>query len=134
MAITATQVNELRKKTGAGMMDCKKALEETAGDIEKAKILLRKISKQAADKKVGRSLGAGAVASYIHGNGSVGAMVELLCETDFVARNEDFKLLARDIAMHVTAMAPEFVKMEDVKEEDTKEEVIAKTSAQEIQA
>lgn len=99
-------------------MQCKKALEEAGGDMEKAKIILRKISKQSADKKSGRTLGAGVISSYIHGNGSVGTMVELLCETDFVARNENFKLLARDIAMHITALAPEYLKMEDVKEED----------------
>ncbi len=118
MEITTEIIKKLRDETGVSVMQCKKALEEAGGDLEKAKIILRKISKQAADKKVGRSLGAGAVASYIHGNGSVGAMVELLCETDFVARNEDFKALARDLAMHITALAPEYLKMEDVKEED----------------
>lgn len=118
MAITTEQIKELRDETGVSVMQCKKALEEANGDMEKAKIILRKISKQSADKKASRTLGAGAVASYIHGNGSVGAMVELLCETDFVARNDDFKALARDIAMHITALAPEYLKMEDVKEED----------------
>lgn len=116
--ITTEQIKELRDATGVSVMQCKKALEEAGGDLEKAKIILRKISKQSADKKVGRTLGAGAVASYIHGNGSVGAMVELLCETDFVARNEEFKVLAKDIAMHITAQAPEYLKMEDIKEED----------------
>lgn len=116
--ITTEQIKELRDETGVSVMQCKKALEEAGGDIEKAKIILRKISKQSADKKAARSLGAGAVASYVHGNGSVGALVELLCETDFVARNEDFKALARDIAMHITAQAPEYLKMEDVKPED----------------
>ncbi|MEK7200960.1 MAG: translation elongation factor Ts [Patescibacteria group bacterium] len=107
MQITTDQIKELRDETGVSVMQCKKALEEADGDLEKAKIILRKISKQSADKKASRTLGAGAVASYIHGNGSVGAMVELLCETDFVARNEDFKALVRDIAMHITAMDPE---------------------------
>lgn len=116
--ITTEQIKDLRDVTGVSVMQCKKALEEAGGDIEKAKIILRKISKQSAEKKAERTLGAGAVASYIHGNGSVGAMVELLCETDFVARNEDFKALARDIAMHITASAPEYLKMEDIKEED----------------
>jgi elongation factor Ts len=125
MQITTEQIKELRDATGVSVMQCKKALEEAGGDLEKAKIILRKISKQAADKKVSRTLGAGAVASYIHGNGSVGAMVELLCETDFVARNEDFKALARDLAMHITALAPEYLKMDDVKEED-------KTKAKEL--
>lgn len=125
MQITTKQIKELRDETGVSVMQCKKALEEADGDLEKAKIILRKISKQSADKKADRTLGAGAVASYIHGNGSVGAMVELLCETDFVARNEDFKALARDLAMHITALAPEYLKIEDVKEED-------KTKAKEL--
>lgn len=118
MAITTELIKELRDATGVSVMQCKKALEEAGGDIEKAKIILRKISKQSADKKASRTLGAGVVATYVHGNGSVGTMIELLCETDFVARNEDFKALARDIAMHITALAPEYLKMEDVKEED----------------
>lgn len=116
--ITTGQIKELRDATGVSIMQCKKALEEAGGDLEKAKIILRKISKQSADKKVARTLGAGTVASYIHSNGLVGAMVELLCETDFVARNDDFKALARDIVMHITALAPEYLKMEEVKEED----------------
>lgn len=125
MTITTEQIKELRDETGVSVMQCKKALEETSGDLEKAKIVLRKVSKQVADKKTGRTLGAGSVASYIHSNGSLGALVELLCETDFVARNEDFKALAHDIAMHIAAMAPEYLKMEDVKEED-------KTAAKEL--
>jgi elongation factor Ts len=118
MAITTEQIKELRDETGVSVMQCKKALEEAQGDIEKAKIILRKISKQSADKKSGRTLGSGVVASYVHGNGSVGSLVELLCETDFVARNDDFKALARDLAMHITALTPEYLKMEEVKEED----------------
>ena len=125
MEITTDIVKELRDRTGVSVMQCKKALEESLGDMEKAKIILYKISKQSADKKSSRTLGAGVVASYIHGNGSVGTMVELLCETDFVARNDDFKALAREIAMHIAAMAPEYVKMEDIKEED-------KTKAREL--
>lgn len=125
MTITTEQIKELRDETGVSVMQCKKALEETGGDLEKAKIVLRKVSKQVADKKTGRTLGAGSVASYIHSNGSLGALVELLCETDFVARNDDFKALAHDIAMHIAAMAPEYLKMEDVKEED-------KTAAKEL--
>ncbi len=116
--VTTEEIKTLRDETGVSVMQCKKALEEAGGDIEKAKIILRKVSKQASDKKADRTLGAGAVVSYIHSNGTVGALVELLCETDFVARNEDFKNLARDIAMHVAALAPEFSKMSDVKEED----------------
>lgn len=120
MEITTEIIKKLRDETGVSVMQCKKALEEAAGDLEKAKIILRKISKQSADKKAARTLGAGTVASYIHSNGTVGALVELLCETDFVARNEEFKALARDIAMHITALSPEYLKMEDVKEEDKK--------------
>ncbi len=107
MQITTEQIKELRDLTGVSVMQCKKALEEAGGDMEKAKVALRKISKASADKKASRTLGAGAVASYIHNNGTVGAMVELLCETDFVARNEEFKSLAREIAMHIAAMGPE---------------------------
>jgi len=118
MTITTEQIKELRDVTGVSVMQCKKALEEAGGDIEKATIILRKISKQSADKKSSRTLGSGVVASYIHSNSSVGAMVELLCETDFVAHNEDFKALARDIAMHITAQAPQYLSMEEVKEED----------------
>lgn len=125
MEITTELIKSLRDETGVSVMQCKKALEEAGGDIEKAKIILRKISKQTTDKKAERTLSAGAVASYIHGAGSVGALVELLCETDFVARNDDFKAVARDIAMHIAAMAPEYLKMEDVNEED-------KTKAKEL--
>ena len=125
MTITTNQIKDLRDQTGVSVMQCKKALEEAGGDMEKATIILRKISKQSADKKADRTLGAGAVASYIHSNSSVGAMVELLCETDFVANNEDFKALARDIAMHITAQAPEYLSVENIKEED-------KTKAKEI--
>lgn len=99
-------------------MQCKKALEEAGGDIEKAKVLLRKISAQVADKKGGRDLGAGTVGAYLHQGGSVAGIVVLSCETDFVAKNEEFKALAYDIAMHVAAMAPSFITKEDVKDED----------------
>ena len=91
MAITTEQIKELRNTTGVSIMQCKKALEEAEGDMEKAQILLRKLSKKAADKKADRELGAGTIASYIHGEGSVGSMVELLCETDFVSKNDGFK-------------------------------------------
>jgi elongation factor Ts len=119
MAITTEQVKELRNITGVSIMQCKKALEEAAGDIEKAEILLRKFSKKAADKKADRELKAGTVATYVHGDGAVGAMVELLCETDFVSKNEEFKNLARDIAMHVVAAAPQFVRESEISEKDT---------------
>jgi elongation factor Ts len=119
MAITTEQIKELRNITGVSIMQCKKALEEAEGDMEKAQILLRKLSKKAADKKADRELGAGAVASYIHGEGAVGSLVELLCETDFVSKNEGFQELAKEIAMHVAASAPEFVRESEIAEEDT---------------
>jgi elongation factor Ts len=109
MAITTEQIKELRDLTGVSVMQCKKALEEAEGDFEKAQILLRKQSAKAADKKADRTLGAGTVATYLHAGGNVGAMIELLCETDFVSKNEEFKALAREVAMQVAATAPEFV-------------------------
>ncbi len=118
MEITTAQIKELRDATGVSVMQCKDALEKSGGDMEKAKIMLYKVSKISADKKADREFGSGVVVSYIHTSGSVGAIMELLCETDFVARNEDFKALARDMAMHITAMAPQYVKMEDVAEEE----------------
>ncbi len=118
MAITTEQIKELRNATGVSIMQCKKALEEAEGDMEKAQILLRKSSKKAADKKADRELGAGTIASYIHGEGSVGSMVELMCETDFVSKNEEFKFLAREIAMHVAASAPEYVRASDIAESE----------------
>jgi len=116
MAITTEQIKELRDLTGVSVMQCKKALEEAEGDFEKAQIILRKQSAKAADKKSDRTLGAGVVASYIHSGGNVGAMVELLCETDFVAKNEDFKALAYEVAMQVAATAPEFVDASQIDE------------------
>jgi len=116
--ITTEQIKQLRDETGVSVMQCKKALEEAGGDIEKAKIILRKISKISADKKADRTLGAGAVVSYIHAGGAVGVLLELFCETDFVAKNDEFKVLAKDIAMHVAALSPEYLKAEDIREED----------------
>ena len=120
MAITTEQIKELRDLTGVSIMQCKKALEEADGDLEKAKIALAKISKQVADKKGDRDLKSGTVAAYIHAGGSVGAMIELACETDFVAKNEDFQKLAREIAMQVAATAPQFLKRSDITEDDMK--------------
>lgn len=113
-------VKKLREETGVSIMQCKKALEESGGDIEKAKVVLRKISAQVAQKKANRDLGAGAVQAYVHANNSVCAVVVLACETDFVAKNEEFIKLAYSIAMHVAAMAPQFLNSQDVTEEDTK--------------
>lgn len=116
--ITTEQIKELRDQTGVSVMQCKKALEEAGGDPEKAMIILRKKSGELSAKKGDRQFGAGTIQSYVHANGNVAAMVELNCETDFVATNEDFKTLARDIAMHVAATNPKFVKSEDITEKD----------------
>lgn len=114
MSITAAQVNELRKATGAGLMDCKKALAETGGDHEKAIDYLRKKGLAAASKKAGRVASEGMVGSYIHAGGKIGVLVEVNCETDFVARNENFQAFVKDIAMHIAAAAPQFVRREEV--------------------
>lgn len=105
--ITTEQIKKLRDETGVSVMQCRTALEEAGGDMEKAKAVLQKISKEKAEKKADRELGGGTVVAYIHGGGAVGVLLELLCETDFVARNEDFKLVGKDIAMHIVAMNPE---------------------------
>ncbi|MEM9555004.1 MAG: translation elongation factor Ts [Acidobacteriota bacterium] len=114
MQVTAQMVKELRQRTGAPMMQCKQMLQEAEGDIDKAVDLLRKKGLAAADKKAGRLTADGAVGSYIHGNGSIGVLVEVNCETDFVARTDDFQSLVRDIAMHVAAAEPRFVRREEV--------------------
>lgn len=116
MEITTEEVKQLRDKTGVSIMQCKKALEETQGDMEKAILVLQKKSADIAVKKGDRTLGSGVVASYIHNTGRVGTMVELLCETDFVANNEEFKKIAHDIAMHISATNPQFLKAEDIDE------------------
>jgi elongation factor Ts len=115
--ITTDQIKALRDLTGVSVMQCKKALEEANGDLEKAKVILQKNSKATADKKSDRVFGAGVVSAYVHSNATVGAMVELVCETDFVAKNDEFKALARDIAMHATATGAEYLKASDVPEE-----------------
>ena len=120
VSVSTELVKELRDQTGVSIMQCKKALEEAGGDIAKALILLRKSSSGASAKKADRTFKAGTIQCYIHANGTVGSMVELDCETDFVANNDEFKTLARDIAMHVTATNPRFVRKEDVTEADTK--------------
>ncbi len=104
--ITTEQIKELREKTGISIADCKKALVEADGDMAKAMDILRERSAAAVGKKADRTLGAGSVASYVHGTAQVGAMVKLACETDFVSKNEEFVALARDIAMHAAAMKP----------------------------
>ncbi len=117
MAITTEQIKTLRDETGISVMLCRKALEEADGDLEKAKVILRRKGADAAAKKADRTLGAGTIASYIHHGGTVGVMLELSSETDFVSGNEAFKTLARDIAMQVAATSPEFIRKEDVSEE-----------------
>lgn len=109
MAITAQQVNELRTRTGAGLMDCKGALVETNGDMDAAADILRKKGAATRDKKAGREASEGIVHSYIHAGGKIGVLVEINCESDFVARNEAFVELARDIAMHIAAANPRWV-------------------------
>jgi len=118
--VSTEQVKELRDATGISVMQCKKALEEAGGDREKAIVLLRKLSSGVAAKKGDRTFKAGTIQAYIHANGTVASMVELDCETDFVANNDEFKALARDIAMHVTATNPRFLKKEDITEADQK--------------
>lgn len=112
--VSAAMVKELREITGAGMMDCKKALVETNGDMEKAVDFLREKGLAAAAKKAGRVAAEGVVEAYIHGGGRIGVMVEVNCETDFVAKTDDFKDLARDIAMQIAATNPLYVRREEV--------------------
>src|SRR3989338_946193 len=112
------ELKQLRDETGVSIMQCKKALAEAGGDIEKAKIILRKQSSAIASKKSDRALGAGIAAAYTHAGGSVVGAVVLACETDFVSKNEEFSKLAYQIAMHVAAMGPQFRAREDIKEQD----------------
>ncbi len=114
MEINVEMVKSLREVTGAGMMECKKALQEANGDVEQAKKILRARGAQVAEKRAGREAKQGVVEAYIHAGGRIGAMVEINCETDFVARTEEFKLLARDIAMQIAAMNPLVVDRADV--------------------
>jgi len=117
MAIDSGKIKELRGMTSAGMLDCKKALEETDGDIGKAADLLRKRGIIKAVKKMDRAAGEGRIFSYIHHNGKIGVMLELNCETDFVAKNELYEQLGKDISMHVAAMNPAYINPEDVPED-----------------
>ncbi len=114
--ITAAMIKDLRERTAAGMSDCKKALQETDGDMEKAIDFLRKKGLAKAAKKAGREATEGLVSSYIHAGGRIGVLVEVNCETDFVARNEDFIAFTRDIAMQIAAMNPQFVRKDEVDE------------------
>lgn len=116
---TIEEIKQLRDETGVSIMQCKKALEESNGDIEKAKVVLRKISAATAAKKSDRELGAGTIQAYVHAGNQVAAVVVLACETDFVSKNEDFVKVAYDIALHVAALAPQFLSADDVTEADT---------------
>jgi len=112
--ITAEMVKQLRERTGSGMMDCKKALAESNGDMEKAVEILREKGLAAAAKKAGRIAAEGLVSAYIHGDGRIGVLVEVNVETDFAAKNEEFKTFVKDIAMHIAASKPEYIRREEV--------------------
>ncbi len=114
MEINATMIKDLRERTGAGMSDCKKALTEVSGDMDKAIDYLRAKGLAKAAKKAGREATEGLVVSYIHGGGRIGVLVEVNCETDFVARNEDFVGFTKDVAMQIAAMAPQYVRKEEI--------------------
>ena len=122
MAITAAQVKTLREKTGAGMMECKAALTETGGHLDEAVTVLRKRGLALAAKRAGRNTSQGAVGSYIHMGGKIGVLVEVNCESDFVARTEGFQVLVKEIAMHVAAADPKYVRREDVPAEILEQE------------
>lgn len=130
MAVDAKSVKELRERTGAGMLDCKKALEEANGDITKAAELLREKGLSAAANKAGRVATEGVVESYIHAGGRIGVLVEINCETDFVGKTDAFKEFARDIAMQIAAASPRYVRREEVPAEEVeKEKEILKAQA-----
>jgi elongation factor Ts len=130
MDVSASIVKELREKTGAGMMDCKKALAETAGDVQKAVDYLRQKGLAAATKKADRVAADGAVAAYVHAGGKLGALVEINCETDFVARTTEFQALLKDIAMQVAAANPRYVRREEIPEAElAKEKTIYRQQA-----
>jgi elongation factor Ts len=120
--ISAAQVKELREKTGAPMMDCRSALQEAKGDLEQAVVVLRKKGMASAAKKASRVTSEGAVGTYIHAGGKIGVLVEINCESDFVARTEDFHELLKDVAMHIAATDPRYIRKEDVTAEDMERE------------
>src|SRR4030067_2089625 len=117
MEISADKVRDLREKTGVGIMDCKKALKETQGDMDKALNFLREKGLASAQKKAGRTASGGLVVSYIHAGGKVGVLAEINCETDFVAKTEDFQNLAKDIALHIASTSPIAVTADEVPED-----------------
>ncbi len=123
MAVSAKEVKQLRDQTGAGMMDCKKALAEAGGDAEEAVRLLRTKGLAAAAKRSGRTTTQGLVESYIHAGGKIGVLIEIGCETDFVAKTDEFKAFVHDIAMHVAASDPRYVSRDDVPQDETEAEL-----------
>lgn len=128
--ISAQQVSALREKTGAGLLDCKKALTESSGDLDQAETILRKKGVASAAKKAGRTANEGLIESYIHFGGKVGVLIEVNCETDFVAKTDEFKTLCRDLCLQVAATSPLYVSREQVSEADlTKEREIAASQA-----
>ncbi len=128
MEIAVEKVKELREKTGAGILDCKKALKECSGDIEKAITYLREKGMASAHRKAGRTTKEGRVSAYIHAGGKIGVLLEVDCETDFVARTEDFQTLVKDVAMHIAAMSPQYVSREDVPQDvvEAEKEILRK--------
>jgi len=122
MNITASQVKNLRDRTGVGMMDCKQALQEADGDIDEAVKVLRKLGKAKVAKRAEREASEGRIEAYVHTGGKIAVLVEVNCETDFVARSDDFQSLAHDIALHIAASNPRFIRTEDVDEETIAEE------------
>jgi elongation factor Ts len=134
MAITADAVKDLRERTGAGMMDCKRALEETDGDVERAVQLLRDRGMAAAAKKAGRDAREGLVSSYIHTGGRVGVLIEVNCETDFVARTDEFQKLVRDLAMQVAGLAPLYVDIDRIPAADLEAKKAALAADESVQA
>ena len=121
-AISAADVKALRDRTGAGMMDCKAALQEAEGDVDRAIEILRVKGQASAAKREGRGTDEGIVSAYVHSTGKIGAMVEVQCETDFVARNEDFRAFAYEVALHVAATAPRYVSADEIPETDREAE------------
>lgn len=122
MTMDLDQLKELRQKTGVSITQCKEAIEEAGGDMEKAVKILRKKGEKVANKKAGREIKSGLIETYIHGEGKIGVMLELGCETDFVARTDDFKNLAHDIAMHIAATSPRYLNPEDIPQDVVKAE------------
>lgn len=122
MEISAQSVKELREKTGVGMMDCKKALTEANGDMEQAVVLLRKKGLASAQKKAGRIAAEGMIGHYIHMGGKIGVLVEVNCETDFAGRSDDFQAIVKDLAMHIAAANPRYVRRDEVPEEEVQKE------------